>query len=139
MSQLANYAEEALLNHLLRGDQGGTAISQPSTYLALFTADPGETGDLSDEVGAADYGREGVISFDAPTQTGGAGEVVNSNKISFGQATNNWGTITHVAIMDSTVGGSDNMLVYGALDSSKQIQSGDTFEIAAGSLTVTLD
>lgn len=140
MSQFANYSEEALLEHLLRGDQSGTAFTQPDTYLGLFTADPTDTGDLSNEVGAADYSREGIISFDAASQSGtGPAECVNSNKISFSEATNNWGTISHVAIIDSALGGSNNVLVYGPLDSSKTISSGDTFEIAAGSLKITLD
>ena len=48
----------------------------------------------------------------------------------------NWGTITHIAVMDASTGG--NVLFYGAVTTSKTIEVGDTFQISSGNLTVTL-
>jgi hypothetical protein len=44
--------------------------------------------------------------------------------------------VTHVAIYDASTGG--NMLAHGALTASKTVDSGDTFTIAAGALSLTL-
>jgi len=46
-----------------------------------------------------------------------------------------WGTITHFGIFDALTTG--NLLVHGALTTSKTIDTGDVFKIASGSLTVT--
>jgi len=132
MSSFTDYLEKGLLDHVSET----ASFSSPSVYLGLFTADPTESGDQTNEVGAADYAREGALAFDAASGTSPA-TIQNTNKIDFGQATNNWGTISHVGLMDAATGG--NMLVHIELQNPQTINSGDTFQIAAGSLEVTLD
>ena len=70
------------------------------------------------------------------------GSVSSSGTVTWTTATANYGTVTHVAIMDtdstSDSAGAGNVLFYGALTSSKTIETGDTFQITAGSLTVSL-
>jgi hypothetical protein len=45
-------------------------------------------------------------------------------------------TITHIALLDASSSG--NVLFYGALGTTKQVTNGDTFQINAGSLTISL-
>jgi len=56
--------------------------------------------------------------------------------VEFDQATGSWGTISHVGLLDAITSG--NLLFYTDLTTSKTIENGDIFKIAAGSLSVTL-
>lgn len=137
MSQASDYLEDALLDHVLRN----TAYTSPTTvYVGLFTSDPSvgstnellEAGTLSTEVSGFDYARK-AATFSAAS----GGSITTSGNITFDPANGgDWGTITHVAIMDALTLG--NVLFYGQLATEKLIQDGDTFQITAGNLTVTL-
>ncbi len=128
MAGLTDYAENKLLDHVL----GTTSYTFPSqAYLGLFTAAPSDSGGGTEVTGGS-YARV-AIDFDAAS--GGATDLTAD--CTFTQASANWGTITHVAIFDASTSG--NMLMWGALASSKVIDSGDTFKILAADLDVTLD
>ncbi|WP_058602327.1 phage tail fiber protein [Aureimonas ureilytica] len=131
MSAMTNYLEKKLLDHTL----GKAAYTMPTNvYLALFTADPGETGSLSAEVSAGGYARYGITPGMAAADAS-AGTSSNTAAVTFGPASADWGTITHIAVMDAASGG--NMLLYGALAVSKVINSGDSLQFAVGQLTIT--
>ncbi len=131
MSQMTNYLEKKLLDHTL----GKAAYSMPPTaYLALFTSDPGETGSFAAEVTGGGYARQAITAAMAATNAT-TGVSNNSNVITFGPASADWGTITHIGIIDASSGG--NMLLYGALTSARTIQNGDSLQFAASSLVVT--
>ena len=131
MSAASDYLEDKLLDHVL----GNTAFTQPSNiYLALFTADTGlEANSPSAEISTSGtaYGRQSV-SFAASS----SGSASTSATVTFSAATANWGTVTHVAVMDASTSG--NVLFYGAVTTSKTIESGDTFQVSSGNLTVSL-
>lgn len=131
MSAASDYLEDKLLDHVL----GNTAFGQPSNiYLALFTADTGlEANSPSAEISTSGtaYGRQSV-SFAASS----SGSASTSATVTFSAATANWGTVTHVAVMDASTSG--NVLFYGAVTTSKTIESGDTFQVSSGNLTVSL-
>jgi hypothetical protein len=129
-SNLTDYAEKKLLDHVL----GVASYAMPSTvYLALFTSDPTETGVAGTEVSGNGYARQS-ISFTATTS--GTGATSNSGNVTFPAATASWGTITHIGLMDaSTVG---NMLWYGPLTTSKAVNTGDQFQMAATKLSISL-
>jgi len=134
MSAASNYLENAVLNHVLRN----TALSQPSgLWLALFTNTSGnaatnlEAGTLTDEVSGGSYVRK-TVAFAAAS----SGTAATSATVTFDAATANWGTITHVAIMDASTSG--NVLFWGAVTTSKTIETGDTFQVSSGNLTVSL-
>jgi len=144
MSAASDYLENKLLDHVLRN----TAYTSPTTvYVGLAKSDPStgstlenlEAGTLTDELyndsaNAGDYQR-----VEATFGTAAAdGSISNTTNITFNAATANWGTVTHVFITDSPTEGSGNVLFYGALDTAKTIESGDTFQITTGNLTVTL-
>jgi hypothetical protein len=109
--------------------------------LALFTNTSGnaatnlEAGTLTDEVSTSGtaYARQ-AITFNAAS----SGSSSSSATVTFPTATANFGTITHVAIMDSDVEGSGNVLFYGAVTTAKTIETGDTFQVSSGNLTISL-
>ncbi len=115
----------------------GRALKRP-LYVALFTADPTDTGSTTNEVSGGGYSRVQLDPADAnwnPT-SGTDGHTDNASKITFPTATASWGTVTHFAIMDAATGG--NMLFHGALTASKTVNASDTIEFAVGALDITL-
>lgn len=138
MSAASNYLEDKVLDHVLRN----TAYTQPSgLYLALFNNTSGnaatnlEAGTLTDEVttsGSA-YTRK-AVTFAAAS----SGTAASSATVTFDAATASWGSITHIAIMDGSTVGSDNVLFWGAVTTPKTIDTGDTFQVTSGNLTVSL-
>lgn len=131
MSAKADYLENALLDHILRN----TAFSSPATdvWVALYTAATTDTGGGTEVTGGS-YARvrvQGTGAWDAPSN----GATANTSDITFTQASANWGTVTHVSIMDDSVTG--NMLYHGPLTSSKVVNNGDTFKFNAGDLDIT--
>ena len=136
MSAASNYLENKLLDHTLTG----TAFTQPAArYLALFNntstnkATNLEAGTLTDETSTSGtaYIRK-VVTFAAAS----SGTSATNATVTFDAATANWGTITHIAIMDAVSAG--NVLFYGAVTTAKTIETGDTFQVSSGNLTVSL-
>jgi len=151
MSNASNYLENELLDHVL--GEGSRDYTPATLYIALF-ADTGsgvatalESG-TSDTASTANWGYYEIdngnysrvaVNFD----TAASGSAANTGNVTFNQATANYDTaggagnvVTHVAIMDNSTGG--NVLFYGALSVSKTVTTGDTFQINAGALTVSL-
>jgi hypothetical protein len=138
MSAASNYLENKLLDHTLKyGTAPYTGVA--TLYLALFTntstnaAANLEAGTLSDEVStsATAYIRNAVTFASASSGTSATNATVT-----FDAATANWGSITHVAVMDAVSSG--NVLFYGAVTTAKTIESGDTFQVSRGNLTISL-
>jgi hypothetical protein len=134
MSAASNYLENKVLDHVLKV----AAYSQPSSlYLGLFTNGSGnaasnlEAGTLTDEVSGGSYGRQSV-TFAAAS----GGTSATNATVTFTTASANWGTITHVAVLDNSTGG--NVLFWGAVTTAKSIDSGDTFQVTSGNLSISL-
>ena len=113
----------------------------PATrYLALFTnvstnaAANLEAGTLTDEVSGGSYARQ-TVTFAAAS----SGSSATNATVTFDAATATWGTITHIAIMDGATAGAGNVLFYGAVTTYKTIETGDTFQVSSGNLTISLD
>ena len=127
MSEMSNYLENGLLNAVLRN----TSYTSPATvYVGLYTSNPGE-GNTGTEVSGNSYARKSA-TFGSPSD----GVCTNSAAVEFDQATGSWGTISHVGLLDAITSG--NLLFYTDITTSKTIETGDIFKIAAGSLSVTL-
>lgn len=138
MSAASNYLENKLLDHTLRyGTAPYTGVS--TVYIGLFTSADStgataanlEAGTLTNEVSGNNYSRQSA-TFDAAS----GGSSSNSGNITFTASGGNWGTITHVAVMDASTTG--QVLFYGALTTAKTIEDGDSFQIATGNLTISL-
>jgi hypothetical protein len=143
MSQMTNYLENKLVDHLFRAQ---TLTAPANLHVSLHTADPTETGAVG-EVSGNGYTRGAVASSLVNwAGTQGAGTTVASSGTG-GVTSNNgvigfptpsgagWGVVTHFAVWDAATGG--NCLLYGSLGTSKTVNSGDAVSFAAGSLTVT--
>jgi|TARA_R110002126_G_scaffold98539_1_gene229415 hypothetical protein len=124
---LTNAFETHTLNYLLNA----TSVTRPTAwYVGLFTADPTDTGSLSNEISGNSYARRPVaFSVSGAVAT-------NSAAVEFAAATGgNWGTITHIGVIDASTSG--NMIVHSALAVSKAINVGDVFRIPTGDLDIT--
>ena len=128
MAELSNYLENKLLDHVLRG----TSYTSPTTvYMGLYTSDPGED-NTGTEVAGGSYARQEVS-----VTTASGGIVTSSADIQFPQATGDWGSVSHIGLLDAVTSG--NLLMYTPLTTTKLIETGDIFKVAAGSLTAQLD
>lgn len=137
MTAKTDYLEQKLLDHTLNA----VAFTSPSTWAALYTAAPGETGGGTEVTGGS-YARQRIFAngggspdWNLAVSEGGGGFVVdNSDDVVFPVATADWGTVTHTAILDAVTLG--NMLYYGALTASKTVNTNDTFKFLAGALDI---
>lgn len=134
MSAMSDYLEGQLIAHIFR-----TASFTKPTVLAvgLFTAAPTDAGGGTEVTGGS-YARATLNPLDAnwAAPSAGNGVTSNSSTITFATPTAGWGLVTHFAIFDAASAG--NLLFWGALTTSKTINSGDTVSFPAGSLTITL-
>lgn len=126
MASMSNYLENALLDHVFTG----TAYTAPTTlYLALFTNDPTDA-NTGTEVTGGSYARQ-TVTFGAAA----GGSVSNNAQVEFTDMPAT--TVTHAGIYDALTNG--NLLVHGALDSSRTVNAGDTFLFPVSNYTVTAD
>ena len=135
MAHFSDYYEDKIIDKMLRNQ----AFTPPSNlYLALFTAVTGlEADNPTAEVSGGSYARK---IFTLTAASGGAS--ANVADIEFPEATGNWGTITHLAIVDhlsnSNWGTDVHVLMWGPLAASKVINTGDTLRINLGELDVSV-
>lgn len=135
MSSASDYLELEILDHVL--GKGTRDFTSPANlFIGLHTSDPGDVYS-SGEVSGNAYQRT-AVSFNAATQPStGYTYADNAATVTFPTASGgNWGTITHLSIWDNSSGG--NMLFAGSLTQSKSVLDGDTFQIQAGSLVISL-
>ena len=128
------YLEGKILDHVLRN----IPYTPPTTiYLALFTADPGEAGSLAAEITDPAYQRK-AVTFSTAVDDVESGKLVKSTiDLDFAQATTEWGTVTHVMLMDAPTEG--NGLYYGTVTNPKAISVGDFIKVPASELVVKED
>lgn len=129
----SDYLENKVLDHVY----GGGDFTRPATlYVGLFTAEPNDAGGGT-EVSGGDYARAAVTNdaTNFPAASGGAKS--NGTDIVFPPATGSWGTVSAIGIFDASSGG--NLLAWATLAANKAVESGDTLEIPAGDLDITLD
>lgn len=122
------------------GDASGlqNSATAGSLYIALHTADPGETGDATtSEATYTGYARVAVArTVGGWTVAGATGS--NTAQIAFGECTAGTNTITHVSVT-TAVSGASKILWSGALTASRSISAGITPLFAASGLTITED
>jgi len=107
------------------------------TYtMALYTVAPTETTSGTEvSTDSTGYSRQ-TISFSAATGSGTTpSKVTNDVMVTFGPASSNWGTVTGMAIFDDF----GNMLVYGTLEASQTVATGNKVEFAVGAVEIGLD
>ena len=142
----SNYLELALLNHIFgpnaNASNSATSWTAPvdnAIYVSLHTADPTDAGSGA-EVSGNGYARSNAS--DSLTWTvaaaGGTTTAKNDQAIAFPQATGNYSSnVTHIGIWDAASSG--NLLFHGELTTAKTVTTGDTFQINASALVITLE
>jgi len=136
MSAATDYTEANALNYLLTTNALTGNNARPTAwYVGLFTAAPSDTGGGT-EVSGGSYAREAVTFSVSATGSPATTTATNTTTITFTTASANWGTITHVGIF--TLVSSGTLLFWGSVTTSKVIESGDTFQITAGNLSIEL-
>ena len=129
MAAKTDYAEKAVLDWILLG---ATPTRPSAVFLALHTADPGETA-ATGELGAGiGYAR---ISVTFAAGTSGAGTAASSNAQLYTASGAGFGAVTHASLWDAVTAG--NALYKGALTASKTVAAGDQLNFAAGAIVVT--
>ncbi len=128
MSSMTNTYASAKLTEML---------TEPM-FLALFTADPTDTGSVANEL-ADQYGYLRIdISnmFSAPVD----GATANDSEIILSTAAGgDWGTVTHIGIMNSVTQGTDDMNFHQVLVEAIPVLDGETYIFTVGTLTIELD
>lgn len=105
-------------------------------YLALFSADPGETGSLAAEATYTGYAR--VALTKATAWTDGGSSFSNANLIQFGACTAGTTAATHFAVVD-TASGAVAQMISGALSATLNVSAGIQPQFQAGSLSITAE
>lgn len=122
---IANFLEDKLLDLVFNGS---AYSGQATVYVKLHTGDPGEActnnaaGETTRQAATVGASASGTVTSDAD---------ITWTNVSTSE------TYSHISIWDASTAG--NALWYGALTASKAVNAGDTFTIASGSLTISLD
>lgn len=126
---MSDFLEVKILQHL-----GGIATwSAPGTlYLALHTADPGDTGSASEASGGS-YARRSMAGN--WTYNGGAARLENTASVTFPNMPS--GTFSHWSLKDASSGG--NTLVIGSFTSPQTLTVGQSLIVQAADLRITAD
>ena len=147
----SDYLEDKILKHIFKNN-GGAEYTPPAAnsgnndsdgiFVSLHTGSPADDNSGSNEVSASGTSYARSNASDALTisitQSSGTTTATNVQAIPFRQGKGNYsGTVTHIGIYDALTGG--NLLFHGQLTVSKTITTGDTFQINAGALTITLE
>lgn len=140
-------------NQLLDAVFKGTAFTTPDKYLALFTSEDGLTTDESGtwtsnevkttiEEGSSAYARVKMENTIFNTATNSA--VVNNANVEFPVAEKDWGTVSHVAIMDAATAG--HVLAWGLIRNPvtlaaqpREVLTGDQFIVRANTMNIRLN
>lgn len=145
MGALTNFAEQALLNWMFRGQAlgitgstAGTGSGPANFYLALFTVAPTDS-TAGTQVAGGSYARVTIPSALASWNINATtGTISNALAVTFPAPTANWGTCVAVGLFDAATGG--NLIAYGPLTESKVVNSGDVApDFAVGALVFQLD
>ena len=132
---MSNTTENATLKMHLQGTDPAYRAGA-TQYLALFTADPGETGSLAAEATYTGYARVALTKATAWTDNGSTFN--NANLIQFGACTAGSNALTHFAVVD-TASGAVAQVISGALSPGLNVSAGIQPQFAAASLAITAD
>lgn len=134
MASMTDETERGLLDGFLGITQYTTA---PAAYIALFTADPTDTGSIVNEQTGAGYTRASLAgAFTAATGTTGIS--TNTADVIFPVATGDWVNSTHAGIMKTGVTGTADMVLVVQLPAPVITLLGEQFAFLVGDLTLTL-
>lgn len=133
MAVCTTFAANKLLDHAF----GGTAYTQPTCWVGLFTTNPtmpAGTGGVEVTTTGTAYARQALAAGQTAAASGS--KTNGTAAITFATATAAYGTVTGVGIFDAVTAG--NLLAAGPLTANEPVNSGDTFSFPTSQLTETL-
>ncbi len=101
-------------------------------YIGFSKTAPNISGGNVTEPNGNGYARIPLNSLGAPAN----GLVSNTAPVEFAESTAAWGTLTHYVIYDAATGG--NLLMYGALTSSRTVEGNTVMLFKAGELKLSV-
>jgi len=113
-----------------------TTPALPTQYWIGLSSTPptvGGTGVTEPSGVGTGYSRVQLTNLSAPVN----GEIHNGGVVSFDESLTSWGTVTHYVVYDAPVSG--NLLMFGLLAISRQVEQNTVVAIRAGELTTTLE
>lgn len=127
---ISNYAEDRILRAVL----DNTSFSVAAVYVSLHDGDPGETG--ANEISGGSYARQSAAFSQVSNDTWD-----NDAAIDFTDMPSQTGadSVDHVALWDAASGGNCLWTSSGQSAMGDEVSAGETYRIAAGDLSVTLD
>lgn len=150
MAGFSNLYENLILDHLFGL---GPPLEQFTKWVGLCTADPGEAGGGGDcdevlevidsnpsgyaRVETADHG-DAESDWEVP----GAeipGRVMNVKTITFPEALENWGVVSHFILINTADWSTGGVLFFGPLYESREIIAGSVPRFDPGALVITVD
>lgn len=129
MAVMTKYLLDKLMDHVLRGI---AYVPPKNVYLAMFTTKISTDG-KGQEVNTVGYERQPVVFGNKLFQ----GYLKNSSKIEFSVASDSWGEVQELAIMEERTG--DKILFHGPMSMRKKIDKGDRALINIGELVIRVD
>jgi len=122
------------------GDASGIlgSTADGSFYIALFTADPSDSGLVTNECDYIGYSRKAVVRT-ASGWTISGNQVSNAALISFDPCTGGSNTATHFGICKGSSSGVADLIYHSNLATSRTIEDGVTPEFAIGAIAVIED
>lgn len=146
MSGFSVHLDNKILDHLFKG----TAYATPTKYLAIFKAGDGLTENASATWSAnelnttTDKAYHRIVLANTTFDAAANSAVVNNVNYEFPVAESDWGTVSHVAIMDAQTGG--NVLAWGAIrnpvtlaEQPREILTGDQFIVRRETMVIRLN
>jgi len=137
--EISSYLAVNLLDLMFRN----TDYAKPETWVALATVAIADTDDgaAMTEVTGGSYARVQVNINGGASPTwdlAASGVVDNTHAITMPTATAPWGTVTSVAIMDSTTEDAGNVLLYDNAMVDQVVGTGDTCSFGVGTLDLVM-
>lgn len=129
-------------NRAVQAGVGQTVTAASAMYLGLATALPGtpDTATLANfnahEMTTTGYSRQ-VVTWGAPS--GDPSAIANAGTITFGPFSADPPEVTHVFLCDTSLGIGGNVMAYWELDTPRNGASGDSYRVAAGDITISVD
>ncbi len=143
MANFSNYLEESVLNATLRGITfTAPSVLYASLHTAVGASESNAAWNATELTGAAtNYSRLSVATS-AWTNPVGTGICTSNAAFTWPTAGNAWGTVTHVALWDtSNVGATPvvgNFFYWFVLPTPRTVGNGDAFNLTAGNVSVQL-
>jgi hypothetical protein len=135
MAEMSDFFENEVIDVLLRNQAKtmGNSMFVALTTAVITDANTGAT--ITEVANANGYARQ-AVTFTAAS----GGATANNADVVFGpNTTSDWGTVTSIAIVDSTTHGAGNLIMYDNDMADVAMAVDDTLTFATGDIDVTFD